>query len=254
MLNRRLAPDSYYTRSVWREDLRYSYDFGAWGSGALDTPDALCAQHPAGTASGQISAGRVFSCPIGYALRDNPPDGEECSRPLHPEGQTCPAAYPVQPDTGVKRLDEDYDGAGAHSLSFTRSYRSSHSLRRPERVQLGAQWSTPYGAQVQRGQTYTSVHRGDGSAVSFRTDTGTVWTSAWGPRATLATATNTAGAFSGWTLRLDDDDTETYDADGALQTIRQRNGWTTTLTYSTAATPVADYLSGAATAAAWPAH
>ncbi len=42
--------------------------------------------------------------------------------------------------------------------------------------------------------------------------------------------------------------TETYDADGALQTIRQRNGWTTTLTYSTAATPVADYLSGAATA------
>jgi YD repeat-containing protein len=247
-LNRVPAPTSWYQRSGQMEMLRYYYAYGPWGYGAAGTPDNQCTQNPAGSSSGFIGADRAFNCPVGYTLRPDAPDAEKCYRPLRPEGQTCPAAYPVQPDTGVKRLDEaDYAGAGAHPLSFARSYRSGHSLLRLSR-QFGLRWSNTYSAYLERGQTYTSVHRGDGTTLPFRTDAGTTWQSAWGPRATLTATADATGAATGWILQLDDDSIEQYNAAGVLRAITQRNGWTTTLTYSTAATPVADYLAGATTA------
>jgi RHS Repeat len=56
----------------------------------------------------------------------------------------------------------------------------------------------------------------------------------------LSELRDTAGALSGLQLQVwQDDSTETYDLEGRLLSIRQRNGWVTTLTYSDTTTPPA---------------
>jgi len=53
----------------------------------------------------------------------------------------------------------------------------------------------------------------------------------------LTVQTDSTGLVTGWTLVDEDDNTELYDANGALQSIVRRGGQTLTLTYSTATTP-----------------
>jgi len=82
-----------------------------------------------------------------------------------------------------------------------------------------------------------AVLRGDGSSVTFRrTDSG--WESTSG-RDTITPA-GLAGGEGAWQYFVTaDDSVETYDARGRLLRISERNGRTTTLTYSDHATPPA---------------
>jgi YD repeat-containing protein len=90
----------------------------------------------------------------------------------------------------------------------------------------------------------------DGSLRAFRPDgvvlslaasatTANTWLSA-GTRDSVTATVDALGARTGYSFNAAaDDSVETYDAAGKLLSAKQRNGWTTTLTYSDAATPTA---------------
>jgi len=181
------------------------------------------------------------------------PDGlPYCAFPLVYEDTSCPTDTPTLPGTGVKLLQEDdVAGAGVHPLAFTRHYRS----RWPNGISsaalpMGAGWTHTYDRSivvVQGAPTpMLRALRGDGSWRTFvRDDSSSTTTSiTWrdiSPRATLDRLTQkltSNGQTSSWIYRAHSDDSvETYDADGRLKRINARNGWVTTLVYSSASTP-----------------
>jgi YD repeat-containing protein len=80
---------------------------------------------------------------------------------------------------------------------------------------------------------------------TFRKQTNGTWAPDTGQRDSLTELKDANGVRTGWQhKRFEDDAIENYSATGVLQSIKERNGWTTTLTYSDAATPVANYLKG----------
>ncbi len=78
-----------------------------------------------------------------------------------------------------------------------------------------------------------TVQRDDGSASTF-TSIGTAW-SASDTQDTLQPITDANGKTTGWQYTVVDTGTvETYDTSGKLQSVRERNGRTTTLSYNAA--------------------
>ncbi len=83
--------------------------------------------------------------------------------------------------------------------------------------------------------TYTNapviVLRDDGSVYGFRKN-GSVWSTA-GTQDTLSSITDASGNTTGWQYTVvDTGAVETYDTSGKLQSVRDRNGRTTTLAYN----------------------
>jgi hypothetical protein len=141
--------------------------------------------------------------------------------------------------------DVDYEGAGAHPLSFTRSFRS-HGARPYVEPGAWSHWVHNWARRIDvypepgyRGRAY--VVRDDASQRIYATDGGGTWAALQvGDRNVLTEQRDAAGLRTGFQYKLwIDDSVEHYDAAGRLLRVVQRNGWTNTLTYSDAATPAA---------------
>jgi Domain of unknown function (DUF6531) len=167
-----------------------------------------------------------------------------CTQPIA-NCADCEAGNPTQPGLGTKiERSTDYAGAGAHPLLFERIYRSTWLPQIPQ-SRVGGFWAHNYSASARilegsnAGARYAFVTRADGQHHVFTNTNGT-WLAATRTRDVLSEVRDTAGALTGLQVQVwQDNSTETYDLSGRLQKIVARNGWTTTLAYSDATTPVA---------------
>ncbi len=185
---------------------------------------------------------RTASCRPGETAIYSNGEIEYCSLPVV-NGGACTAGNPTKPDLGIKiERSTDYAGAGAHPLSFERLYRSTWYPQLPPN-RVGGFWAHNYSASARilpaatYGTRYAFVTRADGEHHIYTNTAGT-WAATTATRNALSELRDTAGALAGLQVQIwQDDSTETYDLEGRLLNIRQRNGWTTTLTYSDATTP-----------------
>ncbi|OYY75423.1 MAG: hypothetical protein B7Y40_00415 [Gammaproteobacteria bacterium 28-57-27] len=197
---------------------------------------------------------RDAACAEGWQRSQDDPRSDFCFRFAPEEVSTsCPTDTPTLPGTGVKLLREDDSvGAGVHPLSFTRHYRSRWPHGVPsDALPMGAGWTHTYDRSIQivQGAPTPTVRamRGDGSwrtlvrDDSSATATAVTWrdNSLDEPKDRLVQHLNSQGQTLVWGYRPHSDDSlETYEANGRLRNIKARNGWVTTLVYSTATTPL----------------
>ncbi|WP_158752833.1 RHS repeat-associated core domain-containing protein [Dyella sp. S184] len=149
------------------------------------------------------------------------------------------AADPIDVGTGnVFRREEDFHAG--HWLTFDRYYNSDPNAGVDT---FGQHWRHSYSNRI----TYTPGTTGTGTATVTREDgrvsTYALSSGAWAGEPdvfdALSEQTDTNGNPTGWTLlRVDTRSTEQYDATGHLLSIQYQDGFTTTLTYSTATTPI----------------
>ncbi|MHA6883003.1 RHS repeat protein [Ralstonia pseudosolanacearum] len=138
------------------------------------------------------------------------------------------------PGTGTKTFNEG-DAGGSPNLPVTLAYRSFSDFG--SNIGL-SQWMTNWqrGLDTSAASSTTpqvSALREDGSVVAFN-ENGTAWT-AIGSQDTLQTVTGTGGNTTGWQYVVAGTGVvETYDSVGKLQSVRERNGRTTTLSYNAA--------------------
>nr|WP_158014514.1 RHS repeat domain-containing protein [Ralstonia solanacearum] len=167
-------------------------------------------------------------CAPGYAKQ---PDGSCQPRP---PVQVCSAGSPAIPGTGITTVSEPDEG-GSAELPVSLAYRSS------SRYGVGAgggQWMLSWQRSLDTSQAadptpQVAVQRDDGSVSTF-TPNGTAW-SASNTRDTLQPVTDASGKTTGWQYTVvDTGAVETYDTSGKLQSVRDRNGRTTTLAYNAA--------------------
>jgi YD repeat-containing protein len=172
-----------------------------------------------------------------------------CEKPRLEIELMCPrlsdglvVARPLIPSTGEKVLDHaDHEGRGPQALSLVRSYRSGRIVgltTGPATAGLGQPWAHNHSVSLK--QTGTSgtvdstarVMLGDGSIRAFSWD---VSSNSFKPAnsADKLTANATGHLYN----RLDDDSQWQFDIAGKLLAVTQRNGWMTTYSYSTTATP-----------------
>ena len=175
------------------------------------------------------------------------------------EEQTCKVGQPVLPGSGVEAYSEtDYTSADPQSMIVTRHYRSSRGMGAASGISPYDSAQGGWMLSLETGifdqgiagvKPSVKVARQDGSLVSFYAVQATTgirtWSTYTGTRDVLIEQQSTTGARLGWQYRVAaDDSVETYDATGKIQSIKQRNGWITSFTYSTPSTPVATYLTG----------
>ncbi|WP_442965494.1 RHS repeat domain-containing protein [Ralstonia sp. A12] len=169
------------------------------------------------------------NCAIGYTLQSN----GSCQLSRRPV-QVCSAGSPAIPGTGTKTYFEPSEG-GSADIPVTLSYRSYSVYGLGGG---GGQWATNW----QRGLDTTlaaystpqvMVSREDGSASTY-TKSGAGW-SASDTQDTLQSVVDASGNVASWQYTVvDTGEVETYDANGKLQSARDRNGRITTLTYNAA--------------------
>ena len=136
------------------------------------------------------------------------------------------------------QVETDYVGAGAFPLRFDRTYDSSRTwFNNP--IPIGVAWTHRYLASVQvmpsQGSSALSealVYRPDGSVLLFTLQSG-VWTPDADVALRLSVSLDGNGDFQGATIITMNDDVETYDSEGRLSSITNRDGLTQTLSYST---------------------
>ncbi|MVF24771.1 hypothetical protein EVC37_24690, partial [Methylocaldum sp. BRCS4] len=168
-------------------------------------------------------------------------------------GDSCPhhtaIGNPVNAATGNKfQRERDYLASGANPLSFERFYNNG-GKRYSQRSQFGADWFSQIGQHwrhtydrsidLVESATLTTafVYRPDGRVYPFNLYNDQYFTDAdikdW-----LAPIRDAAGVLSGWQYtNATDHSVETYDANGILISISDRNGLTQTLLYSDSSTP-----------------
>jgi hypothetical protein len=144
----------------------------------------------------------------------------------------CGIGEPIDIGSGnVFDQVQDYATAGQNPLGFSRYY---NSMATPDTlaVAMGSNWRTEFDRYlhiINPSAIYGVVaERPDGQVISFSSSSGT-YTSDSDVDYTLTKSGST------WTLTDPNDTVETYTASGAvatLNTIRQRNGYTRTMTYT----------------------
>jgi YD repeat-containing protein len=155
----------------------------------------------------------------------------------------CGVSNPTDPALGIKtEIQTDYAGAGAHPLSLVRSYRSQAMT--PRNLDDTDRWRHNYAMALEiRRQPYGDTmglvaRRADGKGLLFSQIAPATWRATSTTKDLLTEQRDANNVLLGFTYMVfDDDSVETYDATGRLQSIKARNGWLTTLTYSDAATP-----------------
>ena len=166
--------------------------------------------------------------------------------PIPVEEASCPIGNPGLPGTGRKLHHEtDYIGAGAHPLTLRRLYRNAWTDGAVTRglTALPA-FEGGWRLSVQSSLTLLAdaklrAFRSDGSVIAFEpsSNVANTWVPLGGHDKVVATidagGTRTGFVYSAWA----NDQTESYDREGKLLTLRERNGWTTVLFYSDATTP-----------------
>jgi RHS repeat-associated protein len=111
--------------------------------------------------------------------------------------------------------ETDYRSLGAFPLVLTRYYNSADTTGVHK---FGAKWRGSYGRSlVQTSSTVATATRDDGKVLTFTLTSG-VWT----PDPDVNFRLTKTG--SGWSLVTDQDETETYDANGHLTTYANRGG------------------------------
>ena len=144
--------------------------------------------------------------------------------------------HPILPATAEKfRSEPDIVDSGPSALTFTRTYRSNWASDASRAsVGLGQVWthnhSTVLKATPAAAPTAVTITSSEGYVRTFTKPTG----------ATAWTATNSADTLAllangTWTYRrADDDSTQSFTANGKLQTSVTRQGWATTYAYNAA--------------------
>ncbi|ANH76616.1 RHS Repeat family protein [Ralstonia insidiosa] len=158
------------------------------------------------------------SIPSGYTCTPRPP--------VH----ACTVAYPVIPGTGTKILVEN--DSGSAELPLARAYRSFVTFG----TNAGTgkwlfNWQRTLDTNIARFPTpQVSAWRDDGAIVYFQKN-GATWTTP-STRDSLQSVADANGTTTTWLYTVAQNGTvETYDADGRLQSVRERNGRTTQLAY-----------------------
>lgn len=147
---------------------------------------------------------------------------------------SCPnGSNPIHTASGNKhQVELDFVGAGAFPLRFERAYNSNRSVER-NAAPIGAGWTHNYQRFVVGigGNPFAKAvaYRPDGSVLAF-SKVGANWQGDPDVRERLNLITDSTG-MPIWTLTTPDDSVETYDGLGLLQSIRNRDGYTQTLSY-----------------------
>jgi len=204
----------------------YLYDTGPWATGYTGG----WAQDDRNSYGGLSGTGGTWYC-TGVT---RPSPGKANGKP------TCGACVgdPINAGNGnVFRREEDFHAG--HRLTFARYYNSDPSAGVDT---FGQHWRHSYSDRI----TYVPGSSGTGTATVIREDgrvsTYSLSSGAWAGEPDIFDAlteqTDGSGNPAGWTLkRVDTRSTEQYDATGHLTSIQYQDGFTTTLTYSTATTP-----------------
>jgi RHS repeat-associated protein len=144
----------------------------------------------------------------------------------------CQCGDPIDPATGnVFEQFTDYETAGQNKLSFIRYYNSLGLSAPTYATWLGIDWRTNFDRYLRILSSSTvTAERANGQQITFSL-VGSTWT----PDSDVDVKLTNSG--STWTLTDHDDTVETYTvvnsgAEGLLQTIQARNGYTQTLSYS----------------------
>lgn len=188
------------------------------------------ARFPSGAPYGNVPAWPISSCTSGYTWQQV--DGTCKSPPLPTPVQACAVSHPVIPGTGVKILIERGDG-GSAELPITFAYRSQGVFGSAGGA---GQWTLNWlrsldTSLVGYAPPQVTALRDDGAGFAFGKST-SGWTAS-GSRDSLQPVTDATGKISAW--QYSDSSTnavETYDGGGKLQSVRERNGRTTTLAYN----------------------
>ncbi|WP_235430570.1 DUF6531 domain-containing protein, partial [Cupriavidus pauculus] len=192
----------------------------------------------------QCGGGTPERCPVVASVNTNPACLANVTTIASPSAQTadlsCPVGNPVFPSTGVKVQPElDISGQGPHPLDLVRTYTSAFQVR--PRDGFGNLWMHNWQRKIQPplpNSPNTVALRGDGSTVAFAPGGGG-WLAPASVRDRLV-AVRVGSALTGWQyVNAATDEVEFYDASGKLLSIKARNGWVTSLSYSDAATPFA---------------
>ncbi|WP_374670067.1 RHS repeat-associated core domain-containing protein [Ramlibacter sp.] len=136
---------------------------------------------------------------------------------------TCDPAFgnPIQPGRGEKQQDEtDWVDAAAHPLTFTRIFRSSGAAAST----FGATWSHAFAARMIISATTADVELPDGRTLAFTQENGQ-WVAA-GHNDRLVVQGDQF-VFS----QISTDRTFTFNGQGQLLALTERNGWAMTLTW-----------------------
>ena len=155
--------------------------------------------------------------------------------------QSCAVGNPCSVGSGLKTQTEtDFISTGPSPLALKRTYRSSTLVMPIDG--FGSVWMHEWQRRLDLSHYNNATPslaalRGDGTTTTF-TLSGGVWSAKDGKGDQIVPVSNAGGIGQGF--RLIDrrtDSTEDYDADGKLLLVKARNGWTTSLKYSTASTP-----------------
>ncbi|MCO5411217.1 RHS repeat domain-containing protein [Ralstonia mojiangensis] len=162
-------------------------------------------------------------CADGYTRQ-----ADKSCAPSTPEVKACPVSHPVYPGTGAKTLTER-DDAGSEELPISRTYRSDLRFR-TNGAAGGWMFNWQRAVDVAVVNSYSSspiTTLRDGGTVRVFSKSGTVWTTS-GIRDTIE------HVGSNWVYKAPTEGIEeTYDAQGNLLSVRERNGRTTALQYTT---------------------
>ena len=172
----------------------------------------------------------LYATPTGVCLPGYEWTGNQCV-PI-PHVQVCPISNPVTPGAGTKAVFEPNEG-GSADIPITLAYQSYGG-----RFDGTGHWTFNWQRSLDTtrvGSTapQLTAMRDDGTVSTF-SQSGTTWVAA-GVQDTLRSVTDSNGNVPGWQYTVvNTGAVETYDAAGKLQSVRERNGRTTTLAYNSA--------------------
>ena len=224
----------------------YCYITRNGGYDSLQTPDFSI---PGACPANSTQFGDTCTCNAGYS---EDASHTACIKPEPPVTQPDPntpseagscTRRPILPATGEKLYTEnDYTGTGPQALQLVRSFRSRWSVAGGHRLAatagsanpgLGLAWAHNHNATLAVSpNTSATLLQGSGSTLSF-TWTAGVWRPSDNGTSTLVANTLPSTGQPGYLLtRADDDSRWQFDGAGRLLAITDRNGWTTSYTYS----------------------
>jgi YD repeat-containing protein len=237
---------------------------GEWGSGSIiqscspsgtqDSTACVAYSCPADAAGSWTLSGSVCTRPDCDALTQvRAGDGQCVAAPMaippqaSEDPQSCPAPdglktrRPIIPATGEKVFtEEDHGGQGVDALDFVRTFTSNRVVGAVIGVAtagMGQTWSHNHNTHLRQGGVAGTpgskvlIFFGDGAVTTFAWD---AVTSGWKPSNGIDLLVQNATGFL--YKRPGDDTAWQFGTAGKLLTVRQRNGWTITYTYSTAGT------------------
>lgn len=184
---------------------------------------------------------KVYSCKspsylvsyAGICRQDSPPPNT--LNPPKNLGPGCTTTNPIKIGTGNKWLSES-DLSSTERLGFTRYY-NSQQIYTP--LLVGRSWTHDYSMLIVSvpNDVWATIFRGNGKAYSFNL-VGNIWTTNSDITDTLFEVKDINGTRIGWTYKVGSTgEVETYDVNGHIVNIANRNGLIKTLYYSDPTTP-----------------